>query len=279
MMAALETVVGTMVDLHTRIREQSDDVLQVIAKSMDTRAGEPEMQAICADYMGRAEYRKKAYVLEVGCGNGAATRLMMRHMEPGRLIGVDPAPGFVEMAEKAFSNEPRASFHVGDAVETGEEDGSFDMVVAHTVYSHLPDPERALAEAWRVLKPGGRLLVFDGDYATITVALFEGDPLQAAVGTITRNMVHAPYIMRQLPARMTDAGFSVEEVSPYGYVQTTSPDYLLTLISRSLDAAVKAGELGDTLSDGFYREAQRRADSGTFYGAIMFMAVCAQKRC
>ncbi len=266
-----------MVDLHTQIREQPRDVLKVIARSMDIRANEPEMQAICARYMSQIPLADGGRVLEVGCGNGATTGLLMTHLDPAELVGVDPAPGLIEMAEETFAGEIRASFHAGEAARTEEPDSSFDVVVAHTVYSHLTDPEAALAEAHRVLKPGGRLVIFDGDFATTTVELFAGDPLQAAVGAIIRNMVHAPFVMRHLPTLAAEAGFTVTMVEPHGYVQTASPDYLLSLISRSLDAGVRAGDFGAVLSDGFKREAQRRVENGTFYGAVMFLTLFAEK--
>ena len=266
-----------MVDLYTRIREQPGEVLDVIAKSMNTRASEAAMQAICARYMGRIELPEKSRVLEVGCGNGAATKLLMKHLDPNELVGVDPAEGLIEMAQEAFSQENRASFHVGDAVQTGEPDSAFDLVVAHTVFSHLPDPISALAEAHRVLKPGGQLVVFDGDYATTTVELFEGDPLQAVVAAVRRNMVHAPYVMRHLPSEMVAAGFHVSGAEPHGYLQTESPDYLLSLLARGVDAAMRADEFGEALANGFMEEAQRRVQAGTFYGAILFISIQAKK--
>ena len=190
-----------MVDMHTRIREQPREVLEIIARSMDLRASESAMQAICSRYMGQIALPEGGRVLEVGCGNGAATKLIMQYIDPAQLVGVDPSPVFIDMAREAFAGEPRASFLVGDAAATGQAEACFDLVIAHTVYSHLPDPEGALVETRRVLRPGGQLVIFDGDYATITVALYDGDPLQAAVGPVLRNIVHAPYIMRRLPAR------------------------------------------------------------------------------
>ena len=128
------------------------------------------------------------------------------HVEPGLLVhglavralrgGIDTSSAFIEMAVEALAGEPRVSFAVGDAAATGQADAFFDLVIAHTVYSHLVDPERALVEARRVLKAGGQLVIFDGDFATITVALLDGDPLQAAVGQVLRHSMHAPYIMR-----------------------------------------------------------------------------------
>ena len=266
-----------MTDLITRIGEQPREVLDTIAKSMNVRASEPAMQAICARYMAQIVLPQGARVLEVGCGNGAATKLIMQHVGPAQLVGIDPSFVFIDMAREAFAGEPRVSFALGDAVATGQADASFDLVIAHTVYSHLADPEGALAEAHRVLRPGGQLVIFDGDFATITVALFDGDPLQSAVAAVLRHMMHAPYIMRRLPPLVTAAGFRVQSVEPHGYVQTTTPDYLLTLLSRGTNAAARAGEIGQELVDGFSQEARRRVANGTFYGAILFLSLAARK--
>jgi arsenite methyltransferase len=263
--------------LLTRITEQPPEVLDAIANSMNVRASEPAMKAICARYMARIALSEGARVLEVGCGNGAATKLIMQHVSPAQLVGIDPSSAFIDMAGKAFAGEPRVSFATGDATATGQADACFDLVIAHTVYSHLVDPERALTEARRVLRPAGQLVIFDGDFATLTVALFDGDPLQAAVGAVLRNLVHAPYVMRQLPALVTAAGFSIQSVEPHGYVQTSSPDYLLTLLSRGAHAAVKAGEISQELLDGFDREARRRVANGSFYGAMLFLSLAARK--
>jgi ubiquinone/menaquinone biosynthesis C-methylase UbiE len=264
-------------DLYTRISEQPREVLDTIAKSLNVRASEPAMQVICARYMAQIARPAAARVLEIGCGNGATTKLIMEHVSPAQLVGIDPSYAFIDMARETFAGEPRVSFAVGDAAATGQADGSFDLVIAHTVYSHLLDPDAALAEARRVLRPDGRLVIFDGDFATITVALFDGDPLQSAVAAVLRHMMHAPYIMRRLPVLVTAAGFSVQSVEPHGYVQTTRPDFLLTLLSRGTHAAAQADEIGQSLVDGFDREARRRVANGTFYGAILFLSLSARK--
>jgi ubiquinone/menaquinone biosynthesis C-methylase UbiE len=264
-------------DLYTRISEQPREVLDTIAESMSVRASEPAMQTICAHYMEQIAMPLGARVLEIGCGNGATTKLVMANVRPTQLIGIDPSSVFIDMAREAFTDEPRVSFALGDAVATGQANSSFDLVIAHTVYTHLIDPERALAEARRVLRPGGRLVIFDADFATLTVALCDGDPLQSAVVAVLRHMVHAPYLMRRLPALVTAAGFRVQSIEPHGYVQTTNPEFLLTLLTRGVKAAGRAGEIGQGLVDGFDREARRRVSNGTFYGAILFLSLAARK--
>jgi arsenite methyltransferase len=263
--------------LIARIREQPREVLDAMAKSMDIRASEPAMRAICARYMSQIALPVRARILEIGCGNGATTKLIMQHLNPAQLVGIDPSSVFIDMARETFADEPRVAFAVGDAVATGQADACFDLVIAHTVFSHLVNPEGALTEARRVLRPGGQLVIFDGDFATLTVALFDGDPLQSAAGAVVRNLVHAPYVMRRLAALVTAAGLTVQSVEPHGYVQTKSPDYLLTLLARGNNAAVRAGEVGGEVVDGFDREARRRVANGTFYGAILFLSLTARK--
>jgi len=73
------------------------------------------MKAICARYMARIAVPEGARVLEVGCGNGAATKLIMQHVSPAQLVGIDPSSAFIDMAGETFAGEPRVSFAIGDA--------------------------------------------------------------------------------------------------------------------------------------------------------------------
>jgi ubiquinone/menaquinone biosynthesis C-methylase UbiE len=57
---------------------------------------------------------------------------------------------------------------VGDGQELSLPDALFDLVLAHTLVSHVPEPKRVVQHAARVIKPGGRVVIFDGDYATMT---------------------------------------------------------------------------------------------------------------
>lgn len=265
-----------MPDLYLRIKEQPDNVLDAIAASMNKRAAEPAMLEICAKYLHKLG-RGAGAVLEVGCGNGASAAVILNNLRPRQLTCIDPSEGLIARARSRFSNRQDVSFAVGDAAATRQPDGSFDIAIAHTVYSHLDEPEAALAETYRVLRCGGRMAIFDGDYATNTVALFDGDPLQAAMTATQRNLIHDPYIMRRLPRLVRDAGFEIRNIEAHGYVQTENPDYLLSLIERGVDAAASAGECGVDLAKAFKIEASRRVAEGSFYGAILFVSLIAQK--
>jgi hypothetical protein len=65
--------------------------------------------------------------------------------------------------------------------------------------SHVFEPERAPAETYRLLRPGGWLAAFDGDYATTMVATGDHDPLQACVDAMMASSVDDRRVMRHLP--------------------------------------------------------------------------------
>ena len=94
---------------------------------------------------------------------------------------VDVAPALLARARELAADLRTVAFEQADARALPFDDATFDVVVIDSTLSHVADTDAALAEAFRVVRPHGRLAVFDGDYATATVALGEHDPLQTCV--------------------------------------------------------------------------------------------------
>jgi SAM-dependent methyltransferase len=90
-------------------------------------------------------------LLDIGCGTG---QTVAAALERGvAASGIDLAPGMVALAQKRC---PTGRFRVGDAEALEEEDGVFDAVCSLFAINHVLDQERAIAEALRILRPGGR---------------------------------------------------------------------------------------------------------------------------
>jgi ubiquinone/menaquinone biosynthesis C-methylase UbiE len=103
-------------------------------------------------------------VLDVGCGTGEVTLLAKIRTKQGSVYGIDPSPEMIAVArKKAASKRLDIDFRMGVIEALPFPDSSLDVVTSSLMMHHLPEPlkERGLAEIYRVLKPGGRLLIAD----------------------------------------------------------------------------------------------------------------------
>ena len=92
--------------------------------------------------------------VDIGCGNGAFTQLLVEHCAPMTVEGVDPSEGQLAFARERLAT-PVAKFRQGDAMALPFADGTFDAAVMALVVFFIPDPARGVAEMARVVRPGG----------------------------------------------------------------------------------------------------------------------------
>jgi len=92
--------------------------------------------------------------LDVGCGTGAFTQLVLTHATPDKIVGIDPSAQQVEYAERAVT-APQASFRTGSAIDLPFASDEFDVVVSALVIHFVPDRPKAFREMLRVTRPGG----------------------------------------------------------------------------------------------------------------------------
>jgi SAM-dependent methyltransferase len=266
-----------MPDVYATIDQADAATQQVLAGILELRAADPQQRTMLDSYLAKIEFPPNARVLEIGCGTGAVTRVLASRPGVTEAVGIDPSPVFVATARELAAEVGNVSFETGDGRALRFADADFDAVVCHTVLSHIPEPGRILAEAFRVLRPGATLAVCDGDYATITVALGEADPLQPCIEAVRAGFINDPWLVRRLPVLFRSAGFALVGSHSHGYLQIDHPDYMLTIVDRGADALVTSGRIGPDLAAALKAEARRRAEAGEFFGFIGFASFICRK--
>jgi ubiquinone/menaquinone biosynthesis C-methylase UbiE len=262
-------------DPYARIADLDESVVAMLAERLETRARQDDQQRLWREVLSRATYADGSRVLEVGCGTGIVTEKIADRPGVTSVVGVDPSPYFIDRARR---RAPSLRFDVADGRALPYADGSFDGVVMATALCHIPGPEQALAEAHRVLKPDGSLLIYDGDYATTTVAISPRDPLQTCVDTSLAQLVHDPWLIRRLRPLVQAAEFQPGRLHSHGYVETVSPTYLFTIVDFGADALAAQGEISPATAEAFKDEARERARSGRFFGHIAYASLLATQR-
>jgi ubiquinone/menaquinone biosynthesis C-methylase UbiE len=152
-----------------------------------------------------------ATCLDVGCGPGTITADLAALCDSGgSVVGVDAARGIVDAAAAAFADRTNLSFVVGDVMDgLPFGDGAFDVVHAHQVLQHVPDPASALREMRRVCKAGGVVAARDADYAGMVWAPASPalDGWMARYQAVARANGGDPDAGRNLLRYARDAGF------------------------------------------------------------------------
>ena len=178
--------------------------------------------------------------LDIGCGPGLLACELARDVGPsGRMVGIDTSSDMVVMsAERARRSAlaGRTEFAVGDAVELHFPAQSFDFVTAAQVYEYVAELPRALGEAYRVLKPGGLLVVMDSDWDSCVWQADDADRRARVLRAWEAHFVH-PHLPAILPRLLGHAGFALKSLSVVPMVNlhpddTTYSGSLIDVIAR-----------------------------------------------
>jgi ubiquinone/menaquinone biosynthesis C-methylase UbiE len=266
-----------MPDVYATIATADRVAVDRLAAAMELRASDPQQRAMLLSYLDEITLEEGSRVLEVGCGTGAVSRVLVGRPGVAEVTAVDPSPLLLEQARRLSENLSNLTFVQGDGRRLPLPDGHFDAVVMHTVLSHVPDVPAVLGEVYRVLRPGGRLALFDGDYATMTVATGDADPLQACVDAYRDSYINDPWLVRHLSMLVWTAGFADANLRSHGYLQTVGADYLLSIVDRGADALVIQGRAGTDLAESLKAEARRRIENRSFFGHIGYASLTARR--
>jgi len=157
------------------------------------------------------ELQPGEHVLDIGSGPGfLACEMAAVVGEEGSVHGVDPSESMLAIAahrERAAASAP-TEFRTGDAVELPYPDASFDAAVSTQVYEYVEDMGAALAQARRVLRPGGRLLVLDTDWDSVVWRSSDRERMRRVLAAWDEHLAD-PHLPARLSGLLADAGFTV----------------------------------------------------------------------
>lgn len=243
-----------------------------------TAADEVDARRVYLDLLGVSAGER---ALDVGCGSGVVTRELARRVgAQGRAVGVDVSPSLLAVARELAQEQglgDRVEFREGSALGTPFPDASFDVVLCVTVLSHVPGGEGAIPELVRLLKPGGRLGVFDLD--TDMTAFTHPDR------ALTRRIVAASsdaqavdgWLARRLPTLFGQAGLVDVRVRGFFPIETAPRSFYAELAERCADTALKAGAITETERSGWLRALNAERARGPVLAGRLHIFVWARK--
>ncbi|MBX6766742.1 MAG: methyltransferase domain-containing protein [Actinomadura rubrobrunea] len=209
-------------------------------------------------------------VLDVGCGTGDDARELARLVgAEGRVVGTDLSETMVREAERrSEAGEPLPTeFLLEDMCRLRFADGTFDATRAKLVRQHCEDIDKADDELVRVTRPGGRIVIFDYDFETLTVDHPDRDTTRELVRCWVDGHQHG-WNGRELWRRFSDRGLRDLSVTPYTVRMPF--DFFRASMEGGLAAARQAGDLALSADElaAWWRPLLDAAATGRFFASL-----------
>lgn len=209
-------------------------------------------------------------VLDVGCGPGFFVAEILEAVgHEGSVVGVDLSPQMLEVAAKRAGDVPNVEFIESAATPLPLPDASFDRALTVQVLEYVDDVAGALRELRRVVRPGGRVVVWDVDWSTTSLHSADQARMRRVLDAWDRHLAD-PFLPRTLAGQMRAAGF--EDVRMQGHVFATTefdPEtyggYLVPLIR---DYVVDHDLVAAEDADAWVGEQRELAAGGAFYFTV-----------
>ena len=205
-------------------------------------------------------------LIDVGCGTGTALFQLSGLVGPGgRAVGIDVSDGLLAVAKRRCP--PSVELIRASATALPFADESFDAYRAERVYLHLDDPKLALAEARRVLRPGGRLVLAEPDWEGLL--LDEPDP-GLVRRALTAVLADRPGVTigRRLHRLLVEQDFTQVWVEGYASAVTTLAAADRLMLAPILDHALALGAIDAEEVTHLRRALRDRDAAGAFFVAL-----------
>lgn len=210
--------------------------------------------------------------LEVGCGIGFLACEMAREVGAnGRVIGLDNSPDMVAAARERAEREnlsDRLEFVVGDAAQLDFPSAAFDFVVAVQVYLYVTEIERALAEAARVIRPGGRLVIVDTDWDSCVWLTADRERHRRVLKARLREFgqPHLPPVLPRL-LRQTGLDLVTVEVHPILNLRYENHSFSAGLMEATPKIVTKFG-IAPAEADAWVNDLKSRTSDGDYFFSL-----------
>lgn len=244
---------------------------------LDEASADESFQAYKQHSFALMDLRPGQHVLDVGCGTGEDARAMAQRVAPGgRVVAVDGSQSMIATArQRAEGCALPVEFQVADAQRLPFADGSFDSSRADRIFMHLESPAEALREMRRVTRPGGRVLVYEVDFETITLDLPDRQRTRQIVNTWCDSFRNG-WLGRHVPALFRETGLEEIHISP-ATLWLRYPVALQMVGPTTVERACAAGLLTEAEGDDWLRQLQECYQTGTLFCTLTGFLVAGRK--
>jgi ubiquinone/menaquinone biosynthesis C-methylase UbiE len=218
-------------------------------------------------------------VLDVGCGPGFyCAELLAEVGATGSVVGIDDSEAMLALAERRCADAANVEFHNAGATSLPVPDASVDRALCVQVLEYVADPALALAEMYRALRPGGRVVIWDVDWATASVHARDAARSERVLRAFDEHLAH-PSLPRVLASQLRAAGFSDPRVQAHAFASAElDPDRYVVAILAVIRSFVPGHQgVTDEEAGAWLAEQRELGERGEFFMSVTQFCFAATK--
>jgi arsenite methyltransferase len=212
-------------------------------------------------------------VLDAGCGPGFYIAEILERIGPaGSVVGVDTSRPMLAVAAKRCEGHDNAEFHEGDVTAIPVTDADFDRVLSVQVLEYVADVPAALEELFRVLRPGGRVIIWDVDWSTVSWHS-ENPARMERVLRAWDDHLSDPLLPRTLSAQLRAAAFENIEMQGHAFAtnDVTEESYAGGMLTLMTDYVATRPEIGpDVAAEWAAEQRDLQARGESYFACVQF---------
>ena len=263
-----------MPDLFQIIDAIDADKQAMVIKRLEDRAQMSKFAVIREGYFDKIGLPLSGRIHELGCGTGAVCRaIASRPGFVGTVVGSDLSASLIEAAKDitAKSGLKNIEYYQADGQGSDAHHGQYDLVLAHTVISHVANPTALLREAIRLARPGGQIILHDGDYASMTFNTNTPELDLKMPEQILQALVANRYVMREIPHLLRQCDVRITHALADVVLEIGNGEYFPGLAKNYGPIAVSAGFAIQSEFDKWSAAIDRAQSENIFFGSCNFV--------
>ena len=256
--------------------DQTNDP-EYFIRFLDEASADESFQAYKQHSFALLELESGQHVLDVGCGTGEDARTMAQRVAPGgRVVAMDGSQSMIATArQRAEGCGLPVEFQVGDIHQLPFADNSFDAARADRIFMHLESPAQALREMMRVVRPGGRVLVYEVDFETLTVDHPDRQRSRAIVNTWCDGFRNG-WLGRHIPSLFRETGMDEVRITP-ATLWLRYPVAMQMIGPATVERACAAGLLTSAEGEDWLLRLQEHYQAGRLFCTLTGFLVLGRK--